>query len=280
MKAGRKRKLNIAWILAVFMAAVWLVIAALPFFYMIMNSFKKQFEMLREGVFALPKSLNFSNYRNVLANGFFGYFLNSVLLTATALAVLLLISACAAYPLGRMHFRLRGLIFAFIIACMSIPIHATLIPIFKMTTNIGMYDKLVGLVGPYAAFGTPMSVFILTNFMKGIPDEIEEAAEIDGCSKYRTFYNIILPLSKPGLSTLVIYNGVSFWNEYAFAKTLTQSTKAATLPLALQIFKGEHAMDIPMILTVLVLSALPMIVLFIIFQDKLVKGMIAGAVKG
>ena len=109
---------------------------------------------------------------------------------------------------------------------------------------------------------------------------MEEAARIDGCNKYNMFFRIILPLSKAGLSTLAIYNAVGMWNEFAFANTLLQSPANKTLPLALGQFKGEHALDIPIILSVLTLSVLPMIILFIIFQNKLVKGMMAGAVKG
>lgn len=163
---------------------------------------------------------------------------------------------------------------------MAIPMHVTLIPIFKMTTNMGLYDTLWSLIGPYVTFALPMSVFIQTAFMSTIPKEIEESAEIDGCNKYRSFFSIILPLSKSGLSTLAIYNGVSMWNEFAFANTLLQTPSNKTLPLALGQFKGEHSLDIPLILTVLVLSVLPMLILFIVFQDKLVKGMMAGAVKG
>jgi raffinose/stachyose/melibiose transport system permease protein len=199
---------------------------------------------------------------------------------AISLVVMLIFSAFAAYPLSRMKFRFRNLIYAGIVAMMSIPMHVTLIPIFKMTTSMGLYDKLISLLGPYVAFALPMSVFILTGFMMTIPKEIEESAEIDGCNKYNNFFQIILPLAKSGLSTLAIYNGVSMWNEFAFANTLLQSPAQKTLPLALGQFKGEHSLDMPMILAVLVLSALPMIILFIIFQDKLVKGMMAGAVKG
>lgn len=124
-----------------------------------------------------------------------------------------------------------------------------------------------------------MSIFILTAFMMTIPKEVEESAEIDGCNKFSNFFKIILPLSKSGLSTLAIYNGVSMWR-IRICKYPAQSASQKTLPLALGQFKGEHSMDMPLILAVLVLSALPMIILFIIFQDKLVKGMMAGAVKG
>lgn len=275
-----RRKSRAAWGVAIFFACVWLVIALVPFFFMVMNSFRKQFDMLSQGVFHLPDPWYFENYVGVVANGFFGYFLRSVFVVAISMILMLIIASFAAYPLSRMKFKLRGFLYAGIVAMMSIPMHVTLIPIFKMTTDMGLYDTLWSLIGPYVTFALPMSVFILTAFMSTIPKEIEESAEIDGCGKYRTFFTMILPLSKSGLSTLAIYNGVSMWNEFAFANTLLQSPQNKTLPLALGQFKGEHSMDIPLILTVLVLSVLPMLILFIIFQDKLVKGMMAGAVKG
>ena len=275
-----KMKSRIAWAIAILFAILWLVITLVPFFFMIMNSFRKQFDMLAQGVFHFPDPWYFENYVEVATNGFFGYFFRSVFVVAVSLILMLIIASCAAYPLSRMKFKMRGLIYAGIVAMMSIPMHVTLIPIFKMTTKMGLYDSLRSLIGPYVTFALPMSVFILTAFMMTIPGEVEESAEIDGCNKYRNFFSIILPLSKSGLSTLAIYNGVSMWNEFAFANTLLQTPAHKTLPLALGQFKGEHAMDIPIILSVLVLSVLPMIILFIVFQDKLVKGMMAGAVKG
>ena len=230
-----KRNSRIAWGFAIFFALFWLVVALVPFVFMIVNSFRKQFDMLSQGVFHFPDPWYFDNYPNIVKNGFFGYFGRSVLIVACSLVLMLAISACAAYPLSRMTFKARGLIYAGIVAMMSIPMHVTLIPIFKMTNAI---------------------------------------------NKFSNFFRIILPLSKSGLSTLAIYNGVSMWNEFAFANTLLTSPSSKTLPLALGQFKGEHSADMPLMLAVLVLSALPMIILFIIFQDKLVKGMMAGAVKG
>lgn len=275
-----KRNSRIAWGFAIFFALFWLVVALVPFVFMIVNSFRKQFDMLSQGVFHFPDPWYFDNYPNIVKNGFFGYFGRSVLIVACSLVLMLAISACAAYPLSRMTFKSRGLIYAGIVAMMSIPMHVTLIPIFKMTNAMGLRDKLFALLGPYVTFALPMSIFILTAFMMTIPKEVEESAEIDGCNKFSNFFRIILPLSKSGLSTLAIYNGVSMWNEFAFANTLLTSPSSKTLPLALGQFKGEHSADMPLMLAVLVLSALPMIILFIIFQDKLVKGMMAGAVKG
>ena len=275
-----KIKSKIAWGIAFFFAVFWMLVALIPFVFMILNSFRKQFDMLSQGVFHMPDPWFFDNYPGIVRNGFFGYFGRSVFIVALSLLLMLIISAFAAYPLSRMQFKLRGLIYAGIVAMMSIPMHVTLIPIFKLTKNMGLYDELLSLLGPYVTFALPMSVFILTAFMMTIPKEVEESAEIDGCNKFSNFFKIILPLSKSGLSTLAIYNGVSMWNEFAFANTLLISPANKTLPLALGQFKGEHSMDMPLLLADLVLSALPMIFLFIIFQDKLVKGMMAGAVKG
>lgn len=275
-----KLRSRIVWSIAICFAVFWLLATGLPFIFMVLNSFKEQFEMLRKGVFQLPDALFLGNYTEVLAKGFFNYFLHSVIVLAVTLTILLFATACAAYPLSRMEFKLRGFIYGLIVACMSIPIHVTLIPIFKMSTQLNVYDTLWALVGPGVAFGIPISCYILTTFMRTIPKEIEESAEIDGCGKFRNFFTIILPLSKAGLSTLAIYDGVTIWNEFAFANTLTQSKSAQTLPLAIKAFQGEHSIHIPMIMSVLVLTVLPMILLFIVLQDKLVKGLMAGAVKG
>jgi len=149
-----------------------------------------------------------------------------------------------------------------------------------MSKNIGIYDTHWALVGPYVAFNVPMSVFILTGFMKGIPTELEEAAEIDGCGKIRTFFNVILPLSVPGMATLAIYNSVMMWNEFIFALVLTQSVNIRTLPLSIWEYQGQYSANQTMIMTALTLSSLPMILAFVIGQERLIKGMMAGAVKG
>ncbi|WP_302416301.1 carbohydrate ABC transporter permease [Blautia marasmi] len=275
-----KAKSVTAWTVAFILAIFWLAVSFMPFVFMVLNSFKEKFEMLTKGVFQLPDSLNWSNYTEVLKGGFGTYFKNSVVVLAISLILLLFIAACASYPLARFKFKLANPIYALIVACMSIPVHITLIPVFKMAKSTGLYDSIWALIGPYIAFAVPISVFILTSFMKEIPREIEESAEIDGCGKIQMFFSMILPLAKPGLATLAIYNGVNMWNEFSFAYTLTQSSANRTLPLAIWEFQGQYSMNTPMIMAVLTLTLLPMIIMFIIFQDKLVKGMTAGAVKG
>ncbi len=275
-----KIKSRISWIIATLFAIIAAVIAITPFIFMIMNSFKEKFEMLTKGVFSLPDKLDFTNYKEVIEGNFLSYFVNSVIVLVVSLIILLMISAFASYPLSRFKFRFKAGIYSLIVACMSIPVHITLIPIFKMSQKLHLYDSIWALIGPYVAMGIPISVFILTSFMEQIPKEIEEAASIDGCGKIRMFFFIIFPMAKPGLSTLAIYNGVNMWNEFIFAYTLTQSQGNRTLPLAVWEFQGQYSMNTPMIMSVLTLTVLPMIILFIFAQDKLIKGMAAGAVKG
>lgn len=262
------------------LAIVWLLITIVPFIFMLLAGFKQQFEMLMGNVFDLPKSFYLKNFIDVFKGNIFIYFKNSALVLIVSLVILLFLSACASYPLSRFKFKLNKPIYAIIVACMSVPVHVTLLPIFLMTTNIGLYDSPWALIGPYVAFNLPISVFILVTFMQAIPIELEEAAEIDGCSKYKIFFNIMLPLVKPGLATLAIYNGVAIWNEFSFALVLTQTLPNRTLPLAIWEYQGQYTMNVPMIMAVLTISMLPMIIAFIFGQDKLIKGMMAGAVKG
>jgi raffinose/stachyose/melibiose transport system permease protein len=280
IQKNRNFHLSPGRIIAVILAIFWLLVAALPLYYMLLLSFKTQSEFINNGLFSLPKHFSFANYGEVIQKGIGRYFLNSVLVLVIALALLLFISAMAAYPISRMKFRLNKPIYALIIAAMSIPIHITLIPVFEMAIGTKLYDSIWALIGPNVAFNLPMSVFILVGFMQGIPKDIEEAAEIDGCGKARIFFSQIFPLSKPGLATLAIYNGVVIWNEFSFAMTLTQSEKARTLPLAVWQFQGAYTINIPLIMALLILASLPVILLYCFGQDKLVKGMMAGAVKG
>jgi len=278
---ARKKKFSFAAIVAIIFAVAWMLVATFPFLFMAFTSFKQRNELFQSPtIFSLPKSLYLNNYKEILTGNFLIYFRNSVLVCAIGLILLLAASAMASYVFSRLKFKINKIIFAIVIACMAIPIHATLIPVFLLTKEVQLYDNIIGLLGPYIAFNIPVSVFILTGFMKGIPVELEQAADVDGAGKVRTFLEIILPLSMPGLATLAIYNGINMWNEFVYAFVLTSSVKSRTLPLAIWEYQGQYGIDIPMVMTILTLSALPMIIAFVVFQEKLIKGMMAGAVKG
>ena len=279
--ASGKKKTHAGWIAAVIVALFWLLIAFVPFLFMVLTGFKEKLEVILGGALTFPKSLYLDNYLSIITDlSFWNYFKNSVIVLVLSLFFLLMFSAFAAYPLSRFKFKGRGFMYLLIVACMSIPIHVTMIPVFQMAIKTHLYDTIWILIPTSVAFAIPISVFIMTGFMQGIPKELEESADIDGCGRYRRFFQIILPVSTPGLSTLAIYNGVNIWNEFIFAFTLTQSEKNRTLPLALWNYQGQYSTNTAMIMACLTLSILPMIIMFAILQDKLVKGMMAGAVKG
>lgn len=261
-------------------AAIFLIISILPFYLMLINSVKSSRDYGRNGFFSMPQEIKVSNYIKVIEDGIFSFFKNSLIVTAVSLIILLFVALCASYAFSRLKLKWTNTLFMLVIACMSISIHVALIPIYLLTRDIGLYDSLAGLVGPYVAFNLPITIFILTNFMKEIPVELEEAAKIDGCGHIRLFTAIIVPLSKAGIVTVAIYDAIAMWNEFSFALVLTQSPEARTLPLALWNYRGQYSSNVPMLFAVLFISVIPMILAFAFGQDKLIKGMMAGAVKG
>jgi raffinose/stachyose/melibiose transport system permease protein len=215
-----------------------------------------------------------------LSSRFFIFLLNSLVVVTVSVILIVIISAMASYVFARIKFRFSGVLFALIVAGLVIPIHVTLIPVYLLTISVGLYDKIWALVGPYVAFNIPISIFILTEFMRQIPGELEDAARIDGCGPMRAFFQIFLPLSRPGLAAIAIFSAVALWNEFVFAFVLTSSTNNRTLPLAIWEYQGEYSANIPMIMSVLTLSALPLIIAYLFGQEGFVKGMMAGALKG
>lgn len=262
------------------LALIWLLVAFVPVLFMVQTGFKGSLELMTAPVWALPANPTLDNFREILGASFFTYLGNSLFVVTASILLVVLFASMAAYVFARMRFRFNGPLFALIIAGLVVPIHVTLIPVYLLTTSLGIYNHTYALIGPYVAFSLPISIFILTNFMREIPRELEEAARIDGCGPMRAFFAIILPLTRPGLATIAVFNAVALWNEFVFAYVLTSSQEMRTLPLAIWEFQGQYASNIPMIMAVLTLSTLPLVLAYILFQEQLVKGIMAGAVKG
>ncbi|WP_252312227.1 carbohydrate ABC transporter permease [Sinobaca sp. H24] len=208
------------------------------------------------------------------------YFVNSLMITVSAVILVVFVASLASYPLSRMRFKLNRPLFLLFVAGMMLPIHATLIPIFVLTQNMGLYDTLFALLGPYIAFSLPISIFILTQFMQEIPKELEEAAQMDGANHWSLFWKIMFPNLAPAIATIVIYNFVFLWTEFIFALILISSPGNMTLPLGLQNFYGEFSVNVPGLMAALTLASIPVIVVFLLAQEKVVKGLTGGAVKG
>ncbi len=260
--------------------AVLVIFSTYPFLYMVSTSLKSMEDFFMNPFSIFPKSLNLTQYTAVFEMGLTNYFVNSIIIVVLAVALVVFISALASYPLSRMKFRLSGLLFLLFIGGMMIPVHATLIPIFTMSNKIGIYDTLLALLGPYVAFALPISIFIFIQFMKDIPMELEEAAKMDGANHWAIFSKVIFPNIMPAISTIVIYNFVHIWNEFIFALVLIQSPNKMTLPVGLQKFYGEFSVNVPGLMAALTLASLPLILIFILAQEKVVKGLSSGAVKG
>lgn len=261
-------------------ALVWLLITTLPFVFVFLTSVKSQADVYSTPVWALPRTFDFSNYATILHGSFFTYLRNSVFVVTVSIALTLLLSSLAAFAFARLKFRLNGALFGLIVAGLIVPVHVTLIPIYLMTRSLGLYDTPFALIGPYVAFSLPVSIFILTEFMRQIPREMQESAEIDGARPLTMFARIFLPLCGPGLATVAIYNGINLWNEFIFAYILTSNPANRTLPLAIWDFQGQYSANIPAILAVVTLTSLPLIVAYIFGQERIIRGMMAGSVKG
>jgi raffinose/stachyose/melibiose transport system permease protein len=259
---------------------IWLAVTTLPFLFVIVTSLKTQEETFSAPVWALPAHLYFGNYLAVLHGPYFTYFRNSFFVVGVSVVLIVLLSAMAAYVFARMRFRLNKLLFGLVVAGMIVPLHATLVPIYLLTRNLGIYDTQFALIGPYVALSLPISIFILTEFMRQIPHELEEAAQLDGCGPFKIFWRIFFPLSTPGLATVAIYNGIALWNEFIFAYMLTSTTAHRTLPLAIWDFQGQYSSNIPAMLAVVTMTSLPLIVAYAFGQERLIKGMMAGSLKG
>ncbi|MBE5968462.1 MAG: carbohydrate ABC transporter permease [Lachnospiraceae bacterium] len=255
------------------------IITGFPFVFLIINSFKSMNDYLTN-IWLLPKKIFLGNYITVLKPDFLRYFLNSVIVSTISVLLIVLVSSMISYTFARMKYRGKNILYFAVIAGMMIPVHTTLIPTFTLLSNIGLSDSLVGLLGPYVSYNIPIAVFILTQFFKEIPTEIEEAGIIDGCGIIKIFTNIIMPLSGPALSTIVVYTFLNIWNEFINANVLITSTTKKTLPLGIREFYGMQSVNIPSILTAILVGSLPVIILYFCAQEKVVNGLTQGAVKG
>ena len=279
-RGSRRPQAAVSRGLIILLAVLWLLIAGGPLVFLILTAFKGQFELLTEALWALPAEPSLDNFRTVLENDFFVFLKNSMIVVSISVALILIVASMASFVFSRFQFRLRTPLFSLVVAGLIVPIHVTLIPIFLLTQKLGVYDSIWALIGPYVAFSLPVSVLILTGFMQAVPHELEEAARVDGAGPVRRFRSVVLPLTRPGLVTVAIYNGVMLWNEFVFAFVLTTSRANRTLPLAIWDFQGQYGSNVPVIMSVLTLTALPLVIAYLVGQERITRGIMAGALKG
>ncbi|WP_379134293.1 carbohydrate ABC transporter permease [Paenibacillus sp. sgz500958] len=261
--------------------AIPVVTQLYPLVWLLLYSLKTNEEILDGNFFALPKSFQWSNYSTAFESGSYLAFLkNSVFVTLVTMVCVILLSSMVAYAISRFRWKYGNVVMTIFLMGMMIPMQATLLPLMIIFKNVHILNTHLSLILPYIAFQTPIAVFILSGFMKGIPHEIEESAFIDGASVYRIFRSIILPISVPPMMTVCILTFINIWNEYILAATFISSEKLKTLPFGVYTFVSQYSVNYGAIGAFLVMGALPVILIYFFLSNQITKGMVAGAVKG
>ncbi len=273
---GRRMSSTFIYLFLAIMALVFLYPVAL----MVLTAFKTTPEIFRNP-FGLPAEFTLKSFRTVWERANFGIYLrNSVLITGASAILLVATAAPAAYALARYSFKLRSALFIFFLAGIMIPIRLGILPLYLLMRDLGLIDTPFALILTYAASGMPMAVFLLSVFFRNLPRELEDAARIDGCTEWQTFYRVMLPLVKPGLATVIIINVVPWWNDFFFPLLFLTSNTWKTIPLGMQIFFGQHLIDWSLVFSGMVLASLPLLIVYLIMSRQFIEGLTAGAVKG
>lgn len=271
------RSLSIVVTYAIFFMVA--VIVLYPLIWMFYTSFKEQWEIFQEP-FALPTSLNMANYVEAWTRGNFGrYFFNSVFVTIPSVAGILLVSALAAYAFARMRFRGSTVLFYLILLGIMIPPQAIVIPAFLLVSRLGLINSFAALFLTYLSW-CPVGMFILHGFFKSLPEELLDAARVDGASSLRVFWQIALPLAKPALATVAIFYFVWVWNDFIYPLLYLQDDRMSTIPLGLMLFRGQYQTNWGLQAAALSIASFVPLLFYLLFQDKFVKGVTAGALKG
>lgn len=275
---GRRDYVGIGlWLALVVSALVWFV----PFLLMFLTSVKTKPDINQLPIWSLPTVWSWENYAQAVETGNLWVTAgNSLLIAVVKVPLGLLLSAAAAFAIARMRFRFHRAVLALIAVGSMVPIQIALGPLFSTMLSLDLLDSRAGVMLPYLAFGIPYQVFVLYGFFRAIPDELEESARIDGASTFRIFRQVILPLAIPALAALFILDFVATWNEYAMATTLLRSQENWTVPLAVQSFSTQHGTDYGPMNAFIFLSAIPVLIVYLMFQRYFVQGALAGAVKG
>ena len=261
---------------------LWCAFSILSLVWIAFTSLKTNNEMY-DSVWGAPKSINFDNYFNAWNKvNLKRYFLNSLFITFTSIILSIFICTPAAHVLSRIRFKGRNILNIYFIIGIAIPYHLLIIPLFKMFSKVGLNNNLFAMIIIYVSLTTPFTVFLLSGFLKSIPSELEEAARIDGCSQFGTFWKIIFPIAQPGILTASIFNFVFIWNEFLIAYVFLYSENNYTLSLGLMSLQSATQItgDFVTLFASIIIVMLPTFVMFIILSERMISGITMGAVKG
>lgn len=278
MKGNKKA---LAWKIVIYIFLVLMAFLYLaPLVWMFFVSLKTNTEIFKSP-FALPEEIQLGNFIFAWTAGKLGIAtLNSAIVCVTALILNIIIGCMASFALGRLRFKMSGAVMTYFLIGMMVPIHCILIPLFKTFSNMHLYNSLLGLIIPYTVVSLPTTIFIMTGFFKNMPNEMFEAACIDGCSIYKIFTSIALPLSKTGIFVTALMAFVGNWNELLLAMVFISDDAKKTLPVALSKFVGPYNTNYTQMFAAIIIAILPTIIVYCCFSNQIVDGLTVGAVKG
>jgi len=272
--AGRVSRLN--WLGGAF-GWLWLLVVMVPIYWIVITSFKTQSSYFVTNTFAPPSDPTFDNYKLVIENDFVRYFLNSVVVSVGAVVPAVVISFMAAYAIvrraGNRWLRFVNTLF---LMGLAIPLQAVIIPVYLIIIRLRMYDTLLAIILPSMAFAIPLSVLVLSNFIRDVPRELFESMRMDGATEWGTLWRLAFPLTRPALVTVTIYNALGIWNGFLLPLVLTQSPEQRTMPLALWTFQGQFGINVPAIAASVTLTTIPIVLLYAIGRRQLLSGLTAG----
>jgi len=270
----RKSKVALFYIALVLAALLWFT----PVITLVLTALKDAGDFAINGAFSLPKSIRWSNFSEAWDTGVKNYFWNSVFVTSFKVPVGIVIESLAAFALTHMHFKWADRVFTYILIGLIVPMQMTLVPLTLLMNALNLIDTLTGLTILYIGFGVPFGVLVMRGFFRTVPTAIIEAARIDGCSWFRIFCRIALPLALPAVVSLCILDGVATWNEFILAQIFLRSDELRTLPLGLVQFSTQFSTQYDQLAAAVLISVVPIVLVFLFFQRYFVAG-IGGAVK-
>ncbi|MEU3253784.1 carbohydrate ABC transporter permease [Streptomyces sp. NPDC006997] len=256
---------------------LWLVVVAVPLYWALITSLKVQSNYYASNPLVPSGDPTLDNYRLVIESDFVRYFVNSVVVTVGAVVPAVVVSFMAAYAIVR-GWRMRVLrqMNGLFLMGLAIPLQATVIPLDLIIIKLHLYDSLLALVLPSIAFAIPLSVLVLTNFIRDVPKELFDSMRVDGATEWQTLWRLAAPLTRPAILTVTIFNALTIWNGFLLPLVLTQSPERRTLPLALWTFQGQYGVNVPAVLAAVVLTTLPILVLYAFGRRQLLSGLTAG----
>lgn len=259
---------------------IWSAIVFFPLWTLIVDSFKPQKEIF-SSPFGLPQHFTLEGYKSVWLNGKFGvYFLNTFYVTIISLALIVFFGSLASYALAKWNSKTSTAFYIFFIAGLMIPVRLGTIDLIRIMQFLSLQDTIWSLIPVYVAMGMPISVFILTAFINTLPKEMFDAAKVDGASEWRIYFQIVMPLLRPAIATVAIFNMMKIWNDFWFPLVFIRAEKSRTISLGVSLLFGQYRTDWTRALSTLSLAAIPILILYVLLSREFIKGLTAGAVKG